>query len=157
MDEKEGLSSDTSYTVSSYSELVTTINDIKTSGSSEYNYTINLDNTVDESNYYVTSPITWANATSSARNLTINGNGVTINGTNTTQFMNVSSGYTLTLTNITIANCYNDSNGGAIFNSGTLTLNNVTFRDNSATSGGAIYTNNGGTINANNSIFTNNG
>ncbi len=63
--------------------------------------------------------------------------------------------------NLTVNNCGFNANtattkGGAIYNTGTLTVNNSTFIFNAATSnhGGAIF--NQGTLNVNNSIFNGN-
>ena len=73
----------------------------------------------------------------------------------------VNSGVNVTIANLTFANG-TTSDGGAIYNLGTLTVNNCTFTGNTGTStdynyggGGAIY-NNGGTSTVNNCIFTGN-
>ncbi len=65
----------------------------------------------------------------------------------------VDSGETINFSGMTIAGS-DDGNGGGIYNnSGTLTVNNIAFTDNSAN---GIY-NNGGTLTVNNSAFTGNG
>ncbi|MDI6723994.1 MAG: hypothetical protein QMD61_05055 [Methanobacterium sp.] len=106
-------------------------------------------------------------------NLTINKN-VTINGEsrdsaiidrqNLNRIFIISSGYNITLTNLTLRNgLASNSNGGAIQNNGgTLTINNCALTNNRASRtadstavyGGAIY--NTGTLTINNSIFTGN-
>jgi predicted outer membrane repeat protein len=67
------------------------------------------------------------------------------------------SGVKITINDLTIENGYNDNNGlgGAINNKGTLTINSVTFTENSAAEyGGAIY--NTGNLNVNSCTFNNN-
>ena len=70
----------------------------------------------------------------------------------------ITNGVTVTLQNLTLLNgTINSGTGGAIFNSGTLTINNSTLYNNTATGsygGGAIY--NSGTLTVNNSTFNNN-
>ena len=74
------------------------------------------------------------------KSITIIGAGVdkTIIDLNKTQFMDIKSTSSVVLTNLTIINGY-DKYGGAIDNSGNLTIQNCNFKNNSATSGGAIY------------------
>ena len=77
-----------------------------------------------------------------------------INGTGTNWIFNISSGVNVIIQNMTITNgtIINDKEmgyteptyGGAIYNSGNLTVTNCTFTDNTADYGGAIY--NTGTI-----------
>ena len=67
------------------------------------------------------------------------------------------SGVNVNINNLTIENGYNgnDGLGGAISNEGTLTVNNITFKDNSAMGyGGAIF--NTGNLNVNSCTFNNN-
>lgn len=82
-------------------------------------------------------------------NITIDGgNVVTVSGNNATPAFQMSSGVTLTLTNLTITKCLSSSNdGGAVRNSsgqgngGTLNITNCKFLQNAAGtafSGGAI-------------------
>ncbi len=90
---------------------------------------------------------------------TIDGGGkVTLSGSFSNRLFVVNSGIHLTLKNITLVNGYNpDSNGGgAVFNSGTLALDNVTIKDmpDSGFNGGAISTT--GSLNIANSVFNNN-
>ncbi len=94
-----------------------------------------------------------------ALHTTIDGGGkVTLSGSFSNRLFIVNSGVTLTLKNITLINGYNsDSNGGgAVFNSGTLALDNVTIKDmpDSGFNGGAIST--AGSLNIANSTFFNN-
>ena len=79
-----------------------------------------------------------------------------IDGQNANRMFTISSGYTVTISSLTLQNgLASNSNGGAIQNSGTLTINNCAFTSNSAdANGGAIY--NDGTLTVSGSIFTSN-
>ena len=130
----------------------------------------------------ITSPLPSV-ANTSPGSLTIDGSGQTIivDGANSWEIFDVSSGATLVLKSLTIANAndlassgggiYNGQGtltvanstllnnfgfnaGGAILNDGALTVTNSTFVGNSATDfgGGAIY-NNSGTATVTNSTF----
>ena len=98
-----------------------------------------------------------------ATNITINGNGATIDRNSGTGFrlFAVSNAGNLTLNDLSLTDgaMTSDVGGGAIYNGGgTVTLNNVTLSGNNGTGsqgGGAIHAN-GGTTNANDSTFTNN-
>ena len=97
----------------------------------------------------------------------------TIDGQNLGTIFIINNGVTVTLHNLILKNGKGTS-GGAIYNNGTLTVNNCTFQNNVATqNGGAIYndgslvynavthtgetvTKNGGTLTVNNSTFTGN-
>ena len=86
--------------------------------------------------------------------ITITGLGATnfaITGTSTSRVLTVNSGATVTLAAITLSGGA-ATNGGGIANFGTLTLNNVTLTNNTALSGGAIYTSNG-VLTVNNSLL----
>ena len=72
------------------------------------------------------------------KNLTINGNGKTINGDDQYRFLKILSGTTVTINNIKITNC-SLNKGGAIFSEGTLTITNSTLNNNTARDGGAIH------------------
>jgi hypothetical protein len=105
------------------------------------------------------------------RRLTINGPaapGITIDGGQKVQVMQVALGATVNLGNLTIAhgnqNQLPGGDGGGIYNSGTLSVTNSTFSDNIAHLnasleiggfGGGIY--NGGTLTITNSAFSGNG
>lgn len=58
--------------------------------------------------------------------------GTIINGGDVNWGLNINSGTYITLINLTIANFYNNSPGGAIYASGTLNLINSTFLNNKA-------------------------
>lgn len=82
--------------------------------------------------------------------------GVTISGPNSRIFR-VSTGANATLTGLTIANANISGSGGAILNSGTLTINDSTLSNNvitSSTNGGAIYST--GALTINNSTLSGN-
>lgn len=100
--------------------------------------------------------------TQTCKEITIDGNNQVIDS-NENQFLNIGSGYTVTLKNLTIKNA-KGVDGGAIYNNGgTLILENITAINNTATgdsnymtgNGGFIYSNNG-QITINNSNLVNN-
>lgn len=78
------------------------------------------------------------------KDLTINGNGHTIDGMNKSRIFNINYGsilkqHSVTLTNITFKNGYAKIYGGAILSFANLTVNNCIFTNNNAgTVGGAI-------------------
>ena len=76
-----------------------------------------------------------------------------INGTNTGPIFNIISGVKITLINLTLTNG-TASNGGVIYNLGTLNVIDSTFTNNKATNGGAIY--NDHTLTVTGSTFTKN-
>ncbi len=97
--------------------------------------------------------------------LTINGGGFTLSGGDSTRIFDISSSSTtLTLNNMTIIKGWESGDGGAIFNRGTLTINNSTIKDNEVVSngfGGAISNitdsnGAGGTVTINNSTISDN-
>ncbi len=78
---------------------------------------------------------------------------VIIDGLNRHQIMSISSGYGMNITNITFING-KLVNGGAIFNNGTLNLNNCNFINNTNLyHGGAIFNDVNGVLNINNCNF----
>jgi CSLREA domain-containing protein len=88
--------------------------------------------------------------------LTIDGGGadITISGDRHVQALRVSGGANLTLANLMVTRGYGGL-GGAIENSGTLTVSNSTFSGNTATSaGGGIF--NDGSLAVSNSTFSGN-
>jgi hypothetical protein len=99
-------------------------------------------------------------------NLTIIGNGDAIDGEHQSRLFGVNPGSSLTLDQITLQNGYVYANyGGAIFNSGMLTISNCTLSGNTSVDrsdylsslrgvGGAIY--NTGTVIIDNTILSNN-
>ncbi len=98
--------------------------------------------------------------------LTINGTAglLTINGNNMSRIFSVTSGNTVTISDLKLTNGLEVDSGGGIFfvpgsgggikNSGTLTINNSTISGNSATIGSGI--NNSGTLTINNSTISEN-
>ena len=75
------------------------------------------------------------------KDITIDVKGHTIDARELGRIFNIANGATLTLNNAVIINGRADK-GGAIYNDGTLNINNVTFKDNAADNwGGAIYDN----------------
>jgi len=116
-------------------------------------------NATDTITFSVTGTITLSGslptiANSSPGSLTIDGTGqsITIDGGGS-QALEVGSGATLTLNNLTITNGGNSSgNGGGIYNNGgTLTVLNSTLSSNSAGNGGGIA--NEGSLTVTNSTF----
>ena len=90
---------------------------------------------------------------------TIDGDGlITLSGGNSVRVFSVNSGVVLALQSMAVANGNSGfSDGGGIYNSGTVTVTNGTLYNNVVTSGngGAIY-NNGGTVTLTNSSFSGN-
>ncbi len=88
-------------------------------------------------------------------NVTIDGgNIITLSGNNASRLFEVEGGGSLTLKGITITRGYADGDGGAIYNYGTLNINNSRFLYNEATlkgNGGAIISL--GALNVTNSEF----
>ena len=81
------------------------------------------------------------NGISISHDLTINGNGYTIDANHNGRIFNINADIILTLNNITLANANTASYGGVIFSSFndiTVEGNNVNFINNSADDGGAI-------------------
>ncbi len=88
--------------------------------------------------------------------LTVDGGGnITISGNNSVQVFYVNAGAALTLQNLTVANGRTTTDGGGVYNAGTLTVSNSTFSGNRAHYGGGIY--NASTLMVNNSTVSNNG
>lgn len=93
------------------------------------------------------------------KDLTINGNGHSIDGLSKSRIFFINHGIlkhnNVTLNNITIKNGYSSSYGGAIFNFGDLTVSNCVFENNYANiAGGAI--NSIGSLNSKNTLFNKN-
>src|SRR6266704_5610170 len=87
------------------------------------------------------------------------GHTVTISANNAVRLFTVNAAVNFSVYNLTLANG-TSTNGGAIYNSGTLVVSNSMFSGNSASNsanafGGAVY-NNLGTVTAINSSFSNN-
>ena len=99
-------------------------------------------------------------AIASGNNLTINGNGFTLDGDSKFQILSVNPGATLKLQNLTIAHGNSQSipqgeHGGGVENEGTLTVTNCTFSNNTAGLGGGAI-DNVGTLTVTNSTFSSN-
>ena len=134
--------------VSNYRQLVEAIKNATSKGYCTYK--INLL----PGDYNATENIKWEN--SATRKIIINGNGNTLNGQGTYQFIQIANEHNLTLENILITN-YWAINGGAIYNyRGNLIIHNSSLNNNTATRGGAIYSANGGNINITQSNLTHN-
>lgn len=74
------------------------------------------------------------------KTITIDGNGHTISGANLQRGFWVTNNGVLTLKNLIIKDCLNTTQtGGGIYSEGTLTMENVTFEENTGLSGGAIF------------------
>lgn len=72
--------------------------------------------------------------------LVIEGNDYFLDGNDTYRGLTIAADTDVTINNLIIQNGYSDSDGGGIYNAGTLTVNNSTLSDNSADSkGGGIY------------------
>jgi hypothetical protein len=82
-------------------------------------------------------------------NVAITGNGsdsITISGGNAFNLFTVFTAYNVSITGVTMSNGATSSDGGAIDNSGTLTLTNDVLLNNSAQDGGAIWNYSSGTL-----------
>ena len=99
------------------------------------------------------------------KNLTIQGpnaNVLTIQrspaaGTPLFRILNIPAGVSLSVSGLTLSNADNASNGGAIRNDGTLTLNSMTLSNNHTAAGGSVLLNGPGAIaTVSNSTFSNN-
>ena len=119
-------------TAKTYNELVSKVNQAKKSNYTSY--TINLQ----KGTYNATQKLDWDDTKVTSK-LVINGHASVINGLNKIQFLEIGSGYTVTLKNITLKN-FKGEDGGAIENEGTLTITNSKLTNNKASeNGGAIY------------------
>jgi len=102
--------------------------------------------------FSITGTITLSSALptiNDSAGLTITGpaGGLTISGANAYRIMYVASGAALMLGKLTLANANPASaSGGAVFNLGTLTVNQCTFQNDHGLEGGAIYDDGGGKI-----------
>ena len=88
------------------------------------------------------------------KDITIDGKGHTINAKNLGRIFSIGEGFTVTLTNATLING-KATEGGAIYNDGSLTLSDVKLSDNAADSyGGAVFNN--GELVVSDSVFDSN-
>jgi len=141
-----------------------TVTNLNDSGAGSLRQTITNANAApgaDTITFNVSGVITLLSTLPSANTagLTIDGAGqaVTISGNNAVRIFWLISGAVLTLKNLTIAKGGNGTDGGGIYNLGTLRVANSTFSGNSAGGGhgGAIY-NSAGVLIVTNSTFSNN-
>ena len=88
------------------------------------------------------------------KNIRIDGKGHTIDARDLGRIFSIGEGFTVTLTNVTLING-KATEGGAIYNDGSLTLSDVKLSDNAADSyGGAVFNN--GHLVVGNSVFDSN-
>ena len=88
------------------------------------------------------------------KDITIDGKGHTIDAKNLGRIFSIGEGFTVTLTNATLING-KATEGGAIYNDGSLTLSDVKLSDNAADSyGGAVFNN--GELVVSDSVFESN-
>ena len=88
------------------------------------------------------------------KNIAIDGKGHTIDAKNLGRIFSIGEGFTVTLTNATLING-KATEGGAIYNNGSLTLSDVKLSDNAADSyGGAVFNN--GHLVVSDSVFDSN-
>lgn len=142
----------TTENVTTYKELTTAINNAKKATTA--NYLINMK----KSEYNITNQIIWGNIKGNVKNLTINGENSTINGNNNKNFIRINTNCSININNLTIKNTKNRY-GSAIFTAGNTNINHLTLENNHATTtnnwgGGAIL--NTGHITITNTTFINN-
>jgi hypothetical protein len=82
--------------------------------------------------------------------------GTVIDGNGKNWIFNIKTGVTVNVGNLTLINGRSSNSGGAIYNKGTLTVNNCTFKNNNAYGGGAIDNYIGGILNVMGSTFNHN-
>ena len=140
-----------------------TVTNLNDSGAGSLRQTITNANAApgaDTITFNVSGVITLLSTLPSANTagLTIDGAGqaVTISGNNAVRIFWLISGAVLTLKNLTIAKGGNGTDGGGIYNLGTLRVANSTFSGNSAHTGGGISNYASGTLNITNSSFSGN-
>ena len=80
---------------------------------------------------------------------------LTISGNNAYEVFSVASGASVTLSNLTIVQGLG-TNGGGIYNDGTLTVNSCTLSSNTAEDGGAIFNDGSGLLQVTNSSLSGN-
>jgi hypothetical protein len=109
--------------------------------------------------FYVTVSTAISNTTSGVT-LAINGNGVgntAVSGGGVIGVFDIDAGVTVTISDLTIEDGYTDGDGGAISNSGTLTVTNDDFSDNMAAYGDGGAIEGGSSLTVANSTFYDNG
>ena len=96
----------------------------------------------------------FTNGITITKDIVIDGKGHTIDAKNLGRIFSIGEGFTVTLTNATLING-KATEGGAIYNDGSLTLSDVKLSDNAADSyGGAVFNN--GHLVVGNSVFDSN-
>ena len=91
-----------------------------------------------------------------SKNITIDGNGTTIDADNVYRILNIADGATVTIKNVTFING-NSSVGAAILtNADSLTIDSCNFINGNATDGGAIYINGTNVMVTGETLFENN-
>jgi predicted outer membrane repeat protein len=120
-----------------------------------------LDNAVSAGGYHIFNcdgPITLTSEKTISKHLILeaaSGKNLTIMGAFEKRVFSINSGIHFGVHNLTIANGNSTGDGGGIYNTGTLTVTDSTFSDNSANFNGAgIYNN--GTLTVTNSTFSDN-
>lgn len=101
--------------------------------------------------------ITLSSTIALAKNVIISGPGVgieTISGGGTAQIFTVAGGVTATIQNLTLTNGASATNGGAISNAGSLTLNSVDVNSSQAATGGGGVSSIGSALRITNSTFS---
>ena len=82
--------------------------------------------------------------------------GTVINGNNKNWIFHIKPGIIVNINNLTLMNGKSSKSGGAIYNEGTLTVNNCNFKNNTAYGGGAIDNYIGSQLNVVGSTFNHN-
>jgi predicted outer membrane repeat protein len=103
--------------------------------------------------------ITLAATITISQDLTIDGSGqaMTLSGGGSVHVLTINSGVRLTFNHITVANSVSPSDGGGVYNSGTLVVATSIFRGNIASgTGGGIYNSSGGMLIVSSSTFSGN-
>jgi len=144
----------TQQTVNNYQELY----DLLTTSNTE-DLIVELQG--NNADYFITERIDINNA---IRNLTINGNSITIDGDNQYGFLTINKGMNLTINELIVKNCYDDITDGAVIHdseSSNITILNSFFENNYMDNdcrGGVLYQNseNFAIITINNTTFKSN-
>jgi hypothetical protein len=82
--------------------------------------------------------------------------GTVIDGNNKNWIFNIKPGITVNISNLNMINARSSKSGGGIYNKGTLTVTNCTFKNSNAYGGGAIDNYIGGKLNVVGSTFNHN-
>ncbi len=107
------------------------------------NGVVNLDRNY---NYIIGADTGYTGIRISLKNLTINGNGFTVNANGKSRIFNIENAHNLTIKNITLTNGYSNEHGGAIYWKGAkyATIRDTIIKNSHSNSqGGAIYLNSG--------------